>query len=299
MLVAIKRLDKEPFIRILHVGGRQDNIGPADKITQLLASQAEVTVCEADPDVERGGLSQQYTGQGAKLIIMPCCLHNRVGKANFYINVMPDCSSLRKIHPDAAGYTRDTMVWGEICRPARSIVVNVTTIDELYNRQEINLPDFLSLDAQGVEYEILEGASKALQGDLVGIVTEVQFSQVYDGQKLFTDQDILLRQHRFRLATLYNSEFWYADPSCTMGQAFLITAEALYLRDFRYFTERSGPPPFIQLARLIVATVSFGLFSYAYIILKYIEGRWPGEWNIFKKEHIWFCDAAAFKKGDK
>jgi len=299
MLVAIQRRDKEPFIRILHVGGRQDSIGPADKIIQVLASQAEVTVCEADPDVERGGVGHQYTDQGAKLIIMPYCMHNRVGKAKFYINVMPACSSLRKINPDATGYTRDTMVWGEICRPARSIVVNVTTIDELCNRQEINVPDFLSLDAQGVEYEILEGASKALQGDLVGIVTEVQFSPVYDGQKLFTDQDILLRQHRFRLATLYSQELWYTDPDCTIGQGFLITGEVLYLRDFRYFTERSGPPPFLQLARLIVAAVSFDLFSYAYKILKYIEGRWPDEWNSFKKEHIWFCDAAVLKEGDK
>jgi hypothetical protein len=72
-------------------------------------------------------------------------------------------------------------------------VVRVTTLDEiLLNRIDIPAPDFLSIDTQGSELDILKGGKCALD-NIVGIQVEVEFIELYKNQPLFTDiHDYLL-----------------------------------------------------------------------------------------------------------
>ncbi|MBI2341989.1 MAG: FkbM family methyltransferase, partial [Deltaproteobacteria bacterium] len=177
------------------------------------------------------------------------------------------------------------IIWGEICQPASTIEIDVTTLDELYAKHEIQLPHFLSLDVQGAEYDILEGASKALEGDLLGIVSEVEFRELYDGQKLFMEQYALLKQHQFNLFELYNTEHWFYG--IILGKGALTVAEALFLRDFQYFTERDKDPVRLlsNLSKLAIVAESFGRTSYAFQILEYIMNNWQHEWDALTKQN--------------
>lgn len=284
----------DPMLRIFHVGGRGD-MGPVECLLRL-GQSLSLSIFEAD--IETGdsswtvyeSLIADYANRyDVKLSVIPQCLSNCVGKKEFHINVMPDCSSLLKMSPEARNYTRMDrgkyrIIWGEICQPTCTIEMDVTTIDELYAKHVIPLPHFLSIDAQGAEYDILEGASKVLQGDLMGVVTEVEFRELYENQKLFMDQYTLLKKHQFSLFDLYNTEYWYSGPILDKGA--LMVAEALFLRDFQYFVRKDKEPALLlsNLSKLATIAYCFDRSSYAFEIMEYIMNNWQHEWNIFIKQ---------------
>jgi len=279
----------DPTLTVFHVGGRGD-MGPVDRLLQL-GQSLSLSIFEAD--LESGdsswndyeNLIADYANRyGIKLSVIPKCLSNCVGKKEFHINVMPDCSSLLKMSPQAKNYTRMDrgkyrIIWGEICQPTRTIEIDVTTLDELYTGRVIEMPHFLSMDVQGAEYEILEGALKFLEGDLLGVVSEVEFRELYDGQKLFMDQYSLLREHEFSLVELYNSEYWFSGPM--VGKGSLVMSEALFLRDFQYFIRKDKEPARLlsNLSKLAIVAYCFERKSYAFEILEYIMNNLRPEWD--------------------
>lgn len=285
--------NKQTF-KLFHVGGRQGDIGPATQLLKL-GKNLSLTVFEANigedsawKDFEKE-MNDQYNRYGIKSSsVILQCLSDCVGKKEFYINVAPECSSLLKMSPDAKNYSRmsgkDRLIWGEICQPARTIEIDVTTLDELYANQMIELPHFLSIDAQGAEYEILLGASKALEGDLVGVVSEVEFRELYEGQKLFSDQFTLLRKHQFNLFELYNKEYWYCGHM--LGEGALMVAEALSLRDVDYFIKRDREATLLlpNLSKLAIVAYLFSKADYAFQIMEYIMNNWRQEWGSYIEE---------------
>ena len=284
----------DPTIAAIHVGGR-GAMGPIECLFQLRESLS-LSVFEANIEDENGSWAEyeRLTGEyaaryGITLSVKSRCLSDAVGRREFHINVMPDCSSLLRMSPDAKNYQRDNLgkcrlVWGQICQPRRSVELDVTTLDALCADNVVQTPHFISLDVQGAEYGVLEGASMALRGDLLGVVSEVEFRELYDRQKLFTDQHALLRQHEFRLFDLYNTEYWYSGP--IVGKGALTVAEALFLRDFRYFVGRDlGVPAMLSnLSKLATVACCFERQSYALEIMDYILGNWRHEWDAFVQE---------------
>ena len=289
---AIANID--PTLRVFHVGGRGD-MGPVECLLKL-GENLSLSIFEANiksgdnswNDYDR--LITDYANRyGVKLSVIPQCLSNCVGKKAFHINVMPDCSSLLKMSPEAKNYARMDrgkyrIIWGEICKPTRTVEIDVTTLDELCDKHVIQLPHFLSMDVQGAEYDILEGASKALRDDLVGVVSEVEFCEMYEDQKLFMDQYTLLKKHQFSLFDLYNIEYWYSGPILDKGA--LTVAEALFLRDFRYFIIKDKEPALLlsNLSKLAIVAYYFDRSSYAFEIMEYIMNNLQHEWNIFTKQ---------------
>ena len=282
----------DPTIKVFHVGGR-GGMGPSEYLLRL-GESLSLSVFEAN--IESGDsvwddykrlIADYAKSYGIKLSMIPKCLSNCVGKKEFHVNVMPDCSSLLNMSPESTNYSRMNswykITWGQICRPKRTIKIDVTTLDELYANGTIQLPHFLSIDAQGAEYDILEGAAKALQSDLLGVVTEVEFREVYDGQKLFTDQYTLLSKHEFRMFELFNPEYWYSSQ--IIGKGALSVAEALFLRDYKYFVKKEKEPTTLLsiLSKLAIVAYCFNRTSYTFEILEYIMDKWQQEWGIFIK----------------
>jgi len=76
------------------------------------------------------------------------------------------------------------------------VEIPTTTLDTWADANNIAGVDFISLDVQGAELEILKGGKKLLQTAL-GMEVEVEFTPVYIGQPLFADIDIFLREEGF------------------------------------------------------------------------------------------------------
>jgi len=116
-------------------------------------------------------------------------------------------------------------------------VIKVPTIDldsfcVEYNIQNV---DFIKLDTEGSELDILKGAEKTLKSSVIGISIEVEFIKMYIDQPLFSDIDQYLRSLNFELYDLdlnrktRSSLSPYSSSNLGIGQ--LVQGQALYLRD--------------------------------------------------------------------
>lgn len=274
---------EDTILRLFHIGGRGP-FGPAEVLLKM-GKDMTITLFEASMGdlSEYDNFIKEYKDKyGVDLFVVQRCISNTVGKKEFHVTLMPTCSSLYKVSPYAAHWTHVWILkWGHMCTICDSILMDTTTIDELYTNQEIQMPNFLSIDAQGAEYDILEGSLKALEGDLVGVVTEVEFSPIYDGQKLFSDQDSFLRKYQFNICDIVNTERWHPGPAIDVGH--LMAGEALYLRNYQYFVNRDKTPTKLlsNLSKLAITSYYFSRTSYVFQIMEYIMENLKDEWNIF------------------
>jgi hypothetical protein len=68
-------------------------------------------------------------------------------------------------------------------------------------RELINSIDFLQIDVQGANLDVLQGGSQIINS-ILGVQVEVEFSQMYINQPLFNDVDVFLRNKGFTLFDL-------------------------------------------------------------------------------------------------
>jgi hypothetical protein len=136
----------------------------------------------------------------------------------------------------------------------------------------VNPPDVLTLDTEGTEYEILEGAVQLLEHDVVCVVTEVAFLPFREGQKLYGDVaryllergflPISIRQHVPEMAL-------YRAPVGLRGRGIETIADAIFLKDPALVASGgSGQETATKLRKLAIAALAVGQLEYALDSLK-------------------------------
>lgn len=93
----------------------------------------------------------------------------------------------------------------------KKVEVEIITADELFNNDII---DFLSIDVQGYELEVLKGATEILKG-VKNIIIEVNKSEQYRGCPLIQEIDKYLSNYNF----IRKETEWYGDTE-DWGDAF-------------------------------------------------------------------------------
>lgn len=111
----------------------------------------------------------------------------------------------------------------------RAVTLNAIPLDDVVDREHLDFPDFLKLDTQGSELDILRGASRTLaQTSLVEV--EVEFYPMYKGQPLFADVDAHLRSAGFELLYLNRVFTQRMNVYKGLSRGQLIFGDALYGR---------------------------------------------------------------------
>ena len=87
--------------------------------------------------------------------------------------------------------------------------------------------DFIKIDTQGYNYEILEGSIKTLK-DTLGVETEVEFTKLYTNQKLFGDVNKILIKNNFDFIDFTVLKRWNRYNNSNYGQC--IFSNALFLK---------------------------------------------------------------------
>ena len=154
--------------------------------------------------------------------------------ATFYLTRYPGCSSLLPPDPKVI----DMFMTIDCTDPGSNFHVVKTETVETIRLDDIKPPltvDFLKVDAQGYELEIMRHGTSTLEKTLV-IECEAEFVPLYRDQPLFGDIQCFLREQGFMLHKLIDvagrpfRPFNPPNPYMPMSQ--LLWADAIFVRDF-------------------------------------------------------------------
>jgi FkbM family methyltransferase len=160
---------------------------------------ARLTAAEAP-----GPSRRRQTPRYRELIYQPYAIGDFCGTGALYVTrspmacglLEPDLTRLREIKWKGRLYPPN---FGEhFFQVLRTEPVEVRTLERFAREQHLDHIDYLKIDVEGSEYEVLAGAG-AFLGAISVIKAEVCFIPFRKGQKLFSEVDLLLRGRGFDL----------------------------------------------------------------------------------------------------
>lgn len=257
----------ENCLIVHHVGGRSGS----RSFPVLPAFESDVVNVMYDADescLEQ--VMDNWKEQPSKTIVLPYCLSGRDGVSKFHINYDPYSSSIYPLNPrygefympplDPDGQQGFDYVLGDAFRTVKEVQLSTTTLDAVVlDRNEVPGPDFLSIDTQGSELDILNGALCLLDTSILAVHVEVEFHPLYEEQPLFGDICQLLAQHSFDLVDiqLFSKLLPIRGKQGFRGEGYVAHGEALFLKRPDTVTDS------IQLNKLAFISTIFGQFECA------------------------------------
>jgi FkbM family methyltransferase len=131
-------------------------------------------------------------------------LAQKSGKRRFFETVTPACSSLSLATKEGLRYHHQDYPYKQ------EYEVEVTTLDHWWKSESCPPIQFIKMDVQGGELEVMKGATQLLKNAGVLLIqAEVAFFQQYAQGCVFTDLDQFLRDRGFCLYQFY--ELWTAS----------------------------------------------------------------------------------------
>lgn len=155
---------------------------------------------------------QDTVSNAGKVITKDVALWKEPGERDFYIykGLNHTGSSLFEQNYDyvkahfeelkSRGPEQLASTWFDRSQLVRTEKIQCTTLDNVLSEIKKVRYDFLKIDAQGAEYEILLGAEKFLQTDCIGLQLELFQIPLYKGIKLFDEVKGFLEEKGFELA---------------------------------------------------------------------------------------------------
>ncbi|MFA5094771.1 MAG: FkbM family methyltransferase [Candidatus Omnitrophota bacterium] len=164
-----------------------------------------------------------------------------------------------------------------------TVEVDAEPLDAVLASNGIYDADFLKLDTQGSELDILQGASGLVGDKLFGIEVEAETVPVYEGQPLLADVDAFIRSKGYFLFDI-KPFYWKRSAGAFYGYAKgqIIFADLLYLRKPESLASViSGIPDKIVRKSKVMKTVSvcilYGYLDYAAEIFGSFDGMFDSE----------------------
>lgn len=170
--------------------------GGVHELVVPIASRTAVLGFEADPiEAQRLSLAFQDEGPWQQIKILPVAVAGHSGSATLHMTAAASNSSLLSTNPIYID-RYDMDLWREVSQEK----LHTSTIDEvIFSMPEANVlwGEIIKLDTQGTEFEVLSAAARVLTERTICVVTEVSFCELYTGQKMFSEIELLLRERGF------------------------------------------------------------------------------------------------------
>ncbi len=146
--------------------------------------------------------------------------------------------------------------------------IETTPLDVFARRHALPPLDFMKLDIQGAELDVLQGGAQAMHDALL-IVCETEFAPIYHGQPLFGDVDAWLRARGMMLHKFLGMAGRVAKPLAVHGRvdypAQFLWSDAVFARDL--FALDALPAE-----RQLKLAVLFDLYESKDLALKILRG---------------------------
>ncbi len=134
--------------------------------------------------------------------------------------------------------------------------------------------DFLKLDVQGAEVDVMNGADNVL-ADAVVIHTEVEFVPMYKGQPLFAEVDQRLRKsgyifHKFTGISGRTFQPLVVNNDVNQALSQMLWADAVYVKDFMAL-ERLSAEKLLKMA--VILHMIYGSFDLVLQVLQAYDAK--------------------------
>jgi len=265
-----------------HVGGR--GFGVAFNCPPNLAKHVVHVLYEADETCARKMIEEN---KNDNFHILPYCLGERDQPGKIFITKNAYASSNLEPNSDYSKYYCELHLDGEldgvmlqnavydvVYGNDYSVVevrdVDIRALDGLMKAGEAPLglaPDFLSLDTQGSELNILKGGAQTFHDHCVALATEVEFHPMYKGQPLFSAIFDFALHHGFHFVG-----FTYLQeispnrlPLGARAKGVLAFGDALFFRNIDSVRSiaRSQNELYLMLMKLAFIALNFGHLEFA------------------------------------
>lgn len=269
---------------IHHIGGRAGT--RAFPIVPALEHEFVVVMYEASDDGNEQIISHGDKKGTGQTILINACVGAPNKEQTFYLNRDPFTSSLLKLDPEYSNFYLESekfdYVLGEAISPVKEEKVFTEALDQIIRSRDLPKCDFLSIDTQGSELEILQSAEETLK-DCVGVRLEVAFEKRYAGQPLFGEIDIFMRDHGFKFVRFTDLKEWAPRTlgSDLRGTKLHVETDAIYFRS----PENLSPS---QIYPFLLTALVFGQTEYAAFVVQSLGRPMPMDQN---SSWMGFCDS--------
>ena len=228
-------------LSVHHVGGRAGS----RSFPHIKKFEKDIvnTIYDADEDcIEQ--IKDRNISLESELHVLPYALSDKCKPSTLNINYDPYTSSLLESNKSVDSFYvfsgDHDYIMGETAKTVEKRDVEVVSIDHIFNSKNLHTPkpDFLSIDVEGGEYDVLKGAIETMKSSIMAVYAEVTFLPLRNGQKSFGDLCDFLSIRGFHFVSFANSGdniFFeelspYRYPIGLRGRGFHTLSEALFLR---------------------------------------------------------------------
>lgn len=235
-------------------------------------SHSELSIMLVEPDPEEAILLETfYKKKHFEAKVFQTALWSRNENLVLNLTNSPGCSSV--FTPNMSLLNRFPK--SDRFSISKKIEIKTDTIDNLFSCDKIKEIDFLKIDVQGAELEILKGGKSFLKNNLIGIEIEVEFLEMYEGQPLFSEIDLFIRNELGLELWDLGKTYWkynHRGRKRIPVKGKLAFGDALYFRPIEKITEwlTNFETEFAKgkIEVLIQTALLYGYVDYAYALLE-------------------------------
>jgi FkbM family methyltransferase len=239
--------------------------------SELPASTLKVIGFEPDEN-ECNRLNAESQSQDR--LYYPFALWSSETEVPIHLAKTPTCSS---VHPPAI---EDILKYSEPHwknRMTEKIVsMKSKRLDSILGKDG-QFVDFLKIDTQGAEFEILSGAGNALSENVFAVLVETWTTRVHKGQHLTGDILQLMDSHGFTLFDVGTAAAWTRSCSSLFpysGKAQIIGLDLLFFNEQKLKTWLAEKK-FARVVKAAAIVDTYGFPDFSYEILQWASSQFP------------------------
>lgn len=202
-------------------------------------------------------------------VVYPVGLWSEQGQKTLSLAVNPEASTVYQFNDDFLNDFSNA----SLNKAVAEQLISVDSMDNVLGPSR-QWPDFIKVDAEGADLEILKGAERCLQQNCLGIFIEVSFAERHKGSAFFGETDNFLRGRNFMLMDLYPERWVRVNRiSRLFSRHQVVWGDALYVLNRNEFLRRirdaEAPERRDMFIKFLFVLLLYQLHDYADEIIKY------------------------------
>jgi FkbM family methyltransferase len=202
--------------------------------------------------------------QNERIVIFPIGLWSRTERLKLQVTAQEDSCSLYPANPE---FFRDFLIQDAL-GTVNTVEIDVDTLDHCVSTRPDSPPDFLKVDVEGGDLEVLRGSEQALRGSVLGVRAETVWVEMRQGAPGIADIHAFLRERGFVLFQLSRVNWirknglhgFSSEPQLIWGDAVFCLGKEPFLRRLKDETPANRGS---LASRFVVILLCHGIHDYA------------------------------------